>query len=419
LHKPSTQALYLCVILLLSSLGNIARASSQSAFNQGADFFQQGHYAQAAEAFESAQKQGIRSAALFFNLASSYYKLKRYALAEKYYLQVRRYPKMRALAEYNLALVAFKQQQNKKAQGWLESVIKRRQNHQLVQLAKKKLHMPTSKPTKAYSLYSSLSLGQDSNINISEIGATSLSDSYTQFQLSGSYLLSRQKSSGWFTDAAYYQRKHSTEVLFDSTELTLGISKRQKSHDWSFKYAAQQSKSTYANADYQTVLRLNLYAYYKIDRQQKLNISYRYNDISSETTSQVLDGSRQNIKLEYRRYHKHSSQRYSYELETNNRTDSINSNFSPQRHRLRYQYHWYFDNGWRFIGDLSWRQSDYPSTPTEQRSDTRWRAATTAEYRFSRSLKLKMRYSNTDNQSNLPRDSFKKHVLTISLSKLF
>ena len=420
MYKTSLPTHCLQFILLLSVFFSTAQASAPTAFNQGANFFEQGHYAQAASAFEKARQQGMQSAGLFFNLASSYYKLKRYDLAKKYYLRVREYPKMRSLAEYNLALTAFKQHQDKQAKRWLTAVIQQQQHPDLVALAKKKLAKhDTTADIKRYSLYGSISLGNDSNINIAELSATSLSDSYTQLQLSGNYLLSSQKSSGWFADAAYYQRQHATETLFDSTELTLGISKRQRLNKWAFKYALQQSSSTYASADYQTILRLNLYAYYKLSRQQKLNFSFRYNDISSETTSLALAGSRQNIKLEYRRYHKHSNQRYSYELETNNRNDSVNSSFSPTRHRLRYQYFWYLDNNWRLLGDISWRQSDYPATPTEQRNDTRWRAAATAEYRFSHNMKLKLRYSSIDNQSNLPQDSYKKQLLSLSLSKLF
>ena len=421
MHNARSPLRYLHLILLLSICCGAAQASAPNAFTQGTNFFQQAQYDKAARAFEKAQQLGMQSPSLFFNLASSYYKLKRYNLAKQYYLRVRQYPEMRSLAEYNLALIALKQHNNKQARQWLKSVVQQQQHPNLVALAKKKLNINDTKPNnvKRYSLYTNLSLGNDSNINIAELSATSLSDNYTQAQLSGNYLLSSKKSSGWFVDAAYYQRQHNTETLFDSTELTLGISKRQRLQKWSFKYALQQSQSSYANADYQSILRLNLYAYYKLDRRQRLNFSFRYNDITSETTSLALEGIRQNVKMEYRRYHKHSSQRYSYELETNNRNDSINSSFSPTRHRLRYQHIWYLDDNWRLLADASWRQSDYPATPTEQRSDTRWRATMATEYRFKHNVKLKLGYSLTDNQSNLPQDSYKKQLISLSLSKLF
>lgn len=407
--------------LFISSLTwhSSAFADTRLLFNQGADFFQQGNYQQAVERFEQARRQGLKAPSLLYNLASSYYKLKRYGLAEKYFLQLRHYPKMRPLAEYNLALVAEKQQHKAQADRWLKSVIRSSNNAGLLRLAKAKLQKTSAPGLKRYSVYSSLSLGQDSNINIAEVNATSLADSFNQLIVSGNYLLTDNKSSGWFADFSYYQLTYSTQSLFDNSELAYGISKRQKINNWSFKYALQQARSTYGGADYQNTLRLNLYAYYRLDRQRRLNFSYRYNDITSQTTSTALQGSRQNIKAEYRHYSKHTSQKLSYELELNNREDSATSSFSPIRNRIRYQYSYYLDNGWRLAGELGLRQSDYPTVAAESRSDSRIRASISADYRFSKTFKFRSRFSYTDNQSNIATDSYKKQLLTIGLSKLF
>lgn len=409
----SITAIFICL-----AWHNNALADVSMLFNQGADFFEQGDYQKAASRFEQARQQGLKSPALLYNLASSYYKLKRYDIAEKYFLKLRKLPKMRTLAEYNLALTAEKQQQKNKARRYLQSVIQNSNNAGLTKLAKAKLqHTPPV--SKTYSLYTSLNMGQDSNINIAEINATSLSDTFNQVIVSANYLLSRQKSSGWFADLSYYQLQYANESLFDNSELAYGISKRQKLNKWSFKYALQQARSTYGGADYQSILRLNFYAYYRLDKKQRLNFSYRYNDITSKTTSTALQGSRQYLKGEYRYYSGHSSQKLSYELELNNREDSTSSSFSPTRHRIRYQHSHYFDNHWRLIGELDLRQSNYPTIAAESRRDTRIRASLSANYRFSKTLKFKSRYSYTDNQSNIPTDSYTKQLFTIGLSKLF
>ena len=57
----------------------------------------------------------MESAALFYNLGSAYFKIGQYGASKKYYNRVKAYPDKRALAEFNLGMIAIKQNDSEQA----------------------------------------------------------------------------------------------------------------------------------------------------------------------------------------------------------------------------------------------------------------------------------------------------------------
>src|SRR5258708_10222243 len=96
-------ALLLCVVP-----GQPAGAATQGAqaFDQGIQAFHAGDYPAALQSFLDAQRAGLDTPGLHYNLGATYYRLDRYAEAEHEFQVLVRDPGWAALAHYNLGLIA-------------------------------------------------------------------------------------------------------------------------------------------------------------------------------------------------------------------------------------------------------------------------------------------------------------------------
>jgi len=427
----------LLIVFMASGLFSspLFAASSQDAFNKGAEFFNQGSYAAAAKTFKKAEAQGMKSAALYYNLASSYYKLGEYDKAREYFNKVRQYKDMRSLAEYNLGLIAIKQNDKKAAKKWFGSVAKNSKDAKLVVLAEKKLAGKKSqkKPrwvNKKWTAYLSGALGYDSNVNFAPLGiANERADSFSEVVASVDYLFSGDRKNGWLGEAYFYNINYLNENLFDEYEYGAGIKKNlQLNRRWQTLYALDMSKVNYGGEDYQTIIKLGAEAKNSFSRNVRLYFRYAYEDIKSDKDIfDYLQGWRQKLRAEYRLYHKQNNIRLYYELELNNRNDltiptGINAglySYSPTRHTLRGRYTSILSRQWHLIGDLSYRASDYPTTAKQDRQDDRFKAAAYADYRFAKDFKLRAKIDYTDNRSTENIFAYKRTVYSLDLSALF
>jgi hypothetical protein len=422
--------------LALTVFSSPLMADSQDAFNKGAEYFDQGGYASAVKSFEKLESQGVKSPALYYNLASSYYMLGDYEKAEKYFNKVRQYKDMRSLAEYNLGLTSLKQNDKKSAQKWFSSVVKNSKDKKLVALAENKLktkrsQKPSSWVNKKWTAYVSGSLGYDDNVNFAPLGITSeKSDTFSEIVASVDYLFAGDRKNGWLGEAYFYNLNYLNEDLYDEYEFGAGIKKNLTlGKKWQTKYGFDMSKINYAGEDYQTIARLSAEARNSFSRNERLYFRYSYEDINSDKNIfDYLAGWRQKFRAGYRLFHKQDHIRLYYELELNNRDDLTIAtggandgqySYSPTRHTLRGRYTSILSAHWHLIGDLSYRASDYPTTPNQNRQDDRFRAAAYADYRFSRDLKLRAKVDYTDNRSTENIFAYKRTVYSLGLSAMF
>ena len=96
------------VALLVCAALRCAGAAAQDApaFERGIAAFQSGDYAAALQSFLEAQRAGLDTAGLHYNLGATYYRLQRYPEAEREFQALARDPAWAALAGYNLGLIA-------------------------------------------------------------------------------------------------------------------------------------------------------------------------------------------------------------------------------------------------------------------------------------------------------------------------
>ncbi len=419
------------LLIVLTGFSSPLIAASQDTFNQGATSFNQGYYAAAVKTFKKAEAQGMKSPALYYNLASSYYKLGEYKKAAEYFNKVRKYKGMKTLAEYNLGLVALKQNDRKTARKWFSSVVKNGKDAKLIVLAEDKLRQTRTRKTskwltKKWSAYLSGALGYDDNVNFAPLGITSeKSDTFSEVVASVDYLFSGDRNNGWLGEAYFYNLNYINEDLFDEYEFGAGIKKNlQLNRNWQTQYAFDMSKINYGGEAYQTIARLGAEARNSFSKNERLYFRYSYEDITSDKNIfDYLEGWRQKFRAEYRLYRKQDNARLYYELELNSRNDLTLTtgvySYSPTRHTLRGRYTSKLSREWHLIGDLSYRASDYPVTASQDRQDDRFRAAAYADYRFAKDLKLRARIDYTDNRSTENIFAYKRTVYSLGLSALF
>ncbi len=359
--------LYMAVLVALISFSNPvisvaqtlaqtpAQADSQDEFKKGAKSFTEGDYAAAVKAFKKAEVQGMKSSALYYNLASSYYKLGEYEMARQYFNKVRKYKDMQYLAEYNLGLIALKQDDEKTAGKWFTSVAINGKDKKLVALAEQTLKeisqekiVAEKKPqwlSRKWSAYLSASLGYDDNVNFAPLGITAeKSDSFSEIFASADYLFSGDRRNGWLGEVSFYDINYLSEDLYDEYEYGAAIKKYlQLNHNWQTQYSLDITRINYGGEDYQTITKIGGEARYSLSNNEQLNLRYAYEDINSDNPLfDYLEGWRQKLRAEYRLYHRQNYTRFYYELELNDRNDlSLTTgdySYSPTRHLLRGQY---------------------------------------------------------------------------------
>ena len=423
------------IVLMMISVDVLASAKDD--FKQGVNFFNSENYSAAVKKFESANKQGMRNTALYYNLGSAYFKLKNYKKSEDYYKILKKQPKMKSLAEYNLGLIAVQQKDSVKARQYFKAVVRNAQDKKILHLAEQQLKKITTTKTVSSknkgSVYLSGSVGYDNNINFApaDIGSEE-SAVFFDALVSADYLISGTKSKGWTAEGILYTIRYGdtdnpniSQSAFDQDEYGVGLKKTQKLASWNTHLKVAYDKSTFGPRDYQSIFKLEAAGKHKLSRTDRVYLRYRYEDISSDDiVFDYLEGWRQKIRGEFRRYNKNNSTQLYYELELNDRNDFIPAtgnqfSYSPARHTLRGKYTTNLTSVWRLIGDLSYRKSDYPSTNTQSRNDERWKAAVYANYRFDKTMKLKLKLEYTDNSSSDNLYVYDRQVVSVSLNKLF
>lgn len=440
MNTINSRRLPVLIMLLVFSLPGIA--ATQEAFREGTESFNQGYYSAAVEAFKKAEAQGMKSPALYYNLGSSYYKLGEYDQARQYFEKVRKYDSMKYLAEYNLGLVALKQNDTAAAEKWFSGVAINSKDEKLVVLAETRLKEMRSdraagrkEPawvTEKWTAYLSASLGYDNNVNFAPLGITDeRSDSFTELYASADYLFSGTRKTGWLGEAYFYNINYLNEDIFDEYEYGANIKRFQKlSRNWQARFSADMMKSNYSGKDYQTVTKLGAQGRNTLAKNQYLFLRYLYEDIRSDNELfDYLEGWRQRMRAEYRLYRKRDNARLYYELELNNRNDLTLTgtggvadrqfSYSPTRHTIRGQYTQILSQDWRLTGDLSYRASAYPATPDQDRQDDRFKGVLYTDYRITPDIKLRGKIEYTDNRSTESVFTYKRTVYMLGLNALF
>ena len=414
--------LCISIIMTIVMLGSPqGMASALEDFHNATVMFQNEKYLQAIDLFKVAERKGMSSEALYYNMASTYYKLQDYSLAKEYFKKLKSNEKMRPIAAYNIGLIEVKNNDNEQAIIWFKEVLKTTGDPDLYALAENKLKQ--LQPGKSWSGYIDVGLFYNDNVDEIQTGniPTGRTDRYISINTGIDKIIQGDYGNGWIADFLIYKDDYSDVDAEDFAQYGVGVANRNKLDSWRIKMGLHFDKSVLASEDYQTIVKFELSGKKTISKNKKLDIRYRLQDISSDNILyDYLEGIRQRIRIRYKAYGIKNSQNYSYEYEWNDRADTLTTSYSPVRHTIRSLFIFPIENKWKLITDLSYRVShyEYPQGFVD-RNDDRIKTGLYGDYLFSRDSKLRFSMTYYDNKSSIPDLEYSRSIIGVAVSHNF
>jgi hypothetical protein len=406
-----------------------ALASAKQDYYDGVEFFRKGDYHSAIASFTSAEKKGMASAALFYNLGSAYFKIENYQASKKYFSRVTEYPDQRALAEFNLGMIALEQSNSRQALAHFKYAEANSDDKKIVAAAKQTIAELTG-TAKRWGAYVLANVGYDDNISVTPDNlAVGLDDTFYNIYASADFVVHGKRKHGWLLDAALFTIDYSDSDNFDQDFYTIGLRNEHRFSSWNTITSLKYGNSSFGGKDLQSVYKLDAIGIRPLAGNQKIILQYRYDDFTSKNSLyDYLEGWRQRARIMYYRNAVKSNQQFYYEGELNKRGElvrslvsgeSISYEYSPTRHTVGGKYTHKLSDKWYLSGDLSYRVSDFPASATIDRDDTRWLLDVLLDYRIDNTLSIKGDIKYLENDSTVDIYTYDKTVISLGGTKRF
>jgi tetratricopeptide (TPR) repeat protein len=402
----------------------VAQASAMEDYNNGIEFYKRGEYTSAIASFKSAEKNGMESASLYYNLGSAYFKIKQYSASKHYYTLVKQYSDKRALAEFNLGMIALEQNEYEEALTHFRYAESNSSDNRIADAAKQTIASLTG-TVKRWSAYAAASFGYDDNINVTPDNvALGLDDTFYNIYASTDLLILGKRKSGWLLNAAFFTIDYSDSDSFDQDFYTVGLRNEHQTSSWNTTTQLKYGRSYFGGDDFQRFYKLDILGVRPLPGNARIILQYRFDELFSENSNyDYLEGWRQRAQIRYSRNTTSSNLQIYYEGELNNGGELVTSlysyEYSPTRHTLGTRYTHKYSEKWHLTGDLAYRTSVFPASSTLDRDDTRWTIDLLLEYRIDPTFVLKSDVKYIQNDSSVDVYTYDKTLITLGMSKLF
>lgn len=403
--------LLLLALLFSISVFSFAKDKDITSFDQGVKYFKDKDYKSALKHFKKARSLGMKSNVLTFNIAATYYRLGSYKSAEKNFRRLTNEKNFKQIAFYNLGLIAEKRKTKQTAVSWYKKSVNNNNDSDITELANKRLDkLLDRKPVTSKKKISAniiFALGNDDNVTgAAENSPSNRSDNY--YELFG--YVSAPISSSTNIKGIAYKLDYDTESTSDYSFYTAAVNHTIKFENWRFIPEAGFTTSTFGNLDYQDVLDFKFKARRTLDSNSSITLRYRYSDISSKNAIyDYLDGTRHQLRVDYKNKIAPGKLRLRYQLETNDRQNSTTADYSPTRHTFRARLKHKLNSKWSLSEEIGYRISTYGIASNVEREDTRLRLRLIADMKINKNWKTGIRFTYTDNDSNINNESYTRH----------
>lgn len=424
---------FFCLALLIFSFLSPSRTfcnetiPASSSFQAGQKTFADGDYEQALALFKQARRAGLAKPALFYNIGVCAYKLGLYEEASKAFHQTATFPKMAALAYYNLAVVAEKQGDLAAALSWLQkvsSVADKDKDEKLILLAQTALSRIHGKQELAdkWLRYVALGFGYDDNVAMEEnedLEATSdEGDSFTDvFAFFRSPLLGEATSQGPFLQGSLSFRDYSDLQEYDVGSLRLDGRYRQNAGDFKIEAGIGYSYVLWDDSGYCQGPVFSLQSKRPLSDASSWQLRYeaRYLDMLSSDYD-YQQGWQHRATGEFITRADGYRLLLAYTLEENSRHDDESS---PRRHLMSANLEIYPMDRLSIRLMASYRDSFYDQSGSEDRNEDRYETSLMFNYTLSAKWEVRGNYSHTVNISSSPLYDFRRNITTIALGYSF
>lgn len=358
-------ALFFCV-----ALGQPVGAAAQGAqaFDRGIAAFQAGDHGAALRWFLEAQGAGLDTPGLHYNLGATYYRLQRYPEAEREFQALARDPAWRALATYNLGLIAQRAGRRELAKEHFELALRTATDQKLRVLAAMALgRLESVLPTRVVAI-ASLAAGYDSNATLTPDAATAgishQGDLFAESLAAASYRLSGNAAGGMHAQAGFLVRKYQDLHQFDQAGLRLGLGHETDSGPWQTSVGGFLDATYFGGDPFQRAAVLDAGLRRRLGSGGDLRGRYEFQRIEGGTGFEYLDGWQQQLSVDSGFALASSVARIGCQLELNHRRDLRQGTdflgYSPTRSSVYAGVIWPNVAGWSAEARGEYRSSRYP-----------------------------------------------------------
>jgi tetratricopeptide (TPR) repeat protein len=393
---------------ILSNTTFAAEHAGKHLFETGRAAFEKQDYRAAMAAFEGAAQAGFSGPAVHFNIGVSAFRVGDYERAELAFLEVARTPAMAALAHYNLGLIALKSDDPTSASSWFARAQTEATDERLRALAGAQLANLPTMPARDWVGYASVTSGYDDNVALVSdsdvLGVSGMDDLFTEAQLALSAPLSRP----WRFDAGAVLTKYQELDRFDQLSTQAGARYRLSSGPW-INYAAFRIAYSTLDGDgfeNRQILALqtkrDLFTYWQWIGRLRLSNIEGLNEYSG------LDGHNHEISARISRTIGQWNLGFEYEFESSDHADDL---LSAKRHTLAFDARRPILAGWSLSIDFRAQDAVYEVEGTEDLLELTLAGARALSERWT----LVLRYSHSDNRSNLSEFDYDRTQLSASI----
>jgi tetratricopeptide (TPR) repeat protein len=408
------------VMVFLSSIGT-AHASGSQSFESGLKAFAAKQYQQAIRHFEQAETQGYNRYVIAYNLGVSHYKLGQYQQADRAFHRALASPKLKQVVQYNLGLVRLQQKQKREAIEWFEKAAAGTSNPKIAAIAEQMLgkYQTRKKQKKKNYLDGGIIVAYGHDDNVTQAATGTPSERSDDILETYAYLNILFKHADLGLN--FYSQDFDKINSNDFTQLGINTKFPFKLNKWRMTPSLHYAESELDKDDYQSVRDLRLDAKRFIGKGDYLRFRYRFSDIASEDSRyNYLEGSRQQLRADYYTITRLGRFRYRYEYEVNDRQNSATRNYSPTRHSLRIQLKNSLPAKLLMKNEVLARDSQYDEhTDGFVRKDYRYQYRLHLYTMPFKKFETGVRFTYTDNNSNIPTESFIRRVTQAYLNYYF
>ena len=397
------------------------------AFEAGTAAFAREDFDAALAFFESALAAGLDGPAVHYNIGVCRYKLGRYAESrEAFALISERYPEMRGLAEYNLGLVALKQDDARRAERHFSAALEESDDETIRYLAAEQLDRRQSlgarpsaqRPSPQELVIVDGQVGYDDNVLLlaDEIALPDGQSAESSFlELWG--MLSRPiGESGFRFDASMYALQYPDASMFDQSVLQIGSPYEWTFGSWRGEAVPQMSWTTIAGDVLDRRVAFGMTAEREIAPETTLEFRYFHDEIrEGDSQYEFFAGDRDALEVRLDRRGERGRITLSHAVESNDReADAV----SPRRSKWSVRYSYDLSTDWLIDMRASRRESRY-----SRLADPRQEELKELELGMTRVLPEGWLVNATvaagDNDSEVETVSYRRKRISVGATKQF
>ncbi|MBN1237492.1 MAG: tetratricopeptide repeat protein [Gammaproteobacteria bacterium] len=339
----------------------VGESSSSDAFAAGAAAFSSEEFDTALTHFLAARELGLDGPAIHYNLGVCHYKLGDWRSARAEFEAIaERFPEMRALAQYNLGLVAQKEQRDAEAQSLFRQAFENSEDETIRALARRQLELAPPEEPREWLTLVDARLGHDDNVLLlsEDIPLPDGQSAESRFTELWGLVSGPLSSDGGFRfDGSVYAVRYADASIFDQSVLRAAAAYEWDWGSWGAEAGPYISYTTLDGDAFEQRIGVGVRLERSLSAQTTLGVRVLHDEIDEgEARFAAFGGSRNWLELRVDQDMADGRLTLSYAREDNDRRGS---HVSADRDRLSVRYRHYFDSRWLADVQAAWRDSRY------------------------------------------------------------